>query len=120
MGSILEAIAEEERRKKINKRTSRLMIEQMMQEVVEDTMQVFDFGANKHPDSGDVPNFLTAGGNKCSLRDRGSSCLRHSAELYVGSKSDNESKLHPSLHLIASAAILYIRQKRNIIHGEDG
>jgi hypothetical protein len=120
MGSILDSIADEERRKKIDKRTSRLMIEQMMQEVVEDVMQVFDFGAKKHPDSGEVPNFLTENGNKCALRDRGSSCLRHSAELLTGRTEDEESHLSPALHLIASASILYIRQKRNIIHGEDG
>jgi len=95
------------------------MIEQMMSEVAEDTMKVFAFGAAKHPDSGDTPNFLTENGNKCSVKDRGSSCLRHSAELLTGRTEDEESGLHPALHLISSAAILYARHKRGIIHTQD-
>lgn len=91
----------------------------MLEEVLKDTMRVFDFGAMKHPDSGDTPNFLTPEGNKCSLTVRGNSCLHHAADLRAGEKEDYESKLHPALHLIASAAILYIRQKRNIISPED-
>lgn len=91
----------------------------MLDEVKRDTMRVFDFGAQKHPDSGETPNFLTPEGNKCSLTVRGNSCLHHSADVRAGSKADHESGLHPALHLIASAAILYIRQKRNIIHPQD-
>lgn len=92
---------------------------QVLNEVSKDVMQVFDFGAKKHPDSGNTPNFLTPNGNKCAHRERGSGCLRHAAEAYARNKSDAESGLNPLLHLIASAAILYIRQKRNIIHPED-
>ena len=91
----------------------------MLNEVFEDTMQVFDFGAQKHPDSGETPNFLTPDGNKCSLRVRGNSCLHHAADVRAGEAHDYESGLHPALHLIASAAILYIRHKRNIVHPED-
>ena len=91
----------------------------MMAEVMEDTMQVFAFGAAKHPDSGDIPNFLTPEGNKCSLTVRGNSCLHHAADVRSGEKADWESGLHPALHLVASAAILYIRQKRNILHPLD-
>lgn len=91
----------------------------MLVEVINDTMQVFDFGAKKHPDSGDTPNFLTPEGNRCSLTIRGNSCLHHSADVRAGERRDFESGLHPALHLISSAAILYIRQKRNIIHPSD-
>ena len=91
----------------------------MLAEVFNDTMQVFDFGAKKHPDSGDTPNFLTPNGNKCSLKVRGNSCLHHSADVRAGETEDHESGLHPALHLISSAAILYIRQKRNIEHPDD-
>ena len=91
----------------------------MLCEVMNDTMQVFDFGAAKHPDSGDTPNFLTPEGNKCSRRVRGNSCLHHAADLRAGEEADWESGLSPALHLIASAAILYIRHKRNIIHPQD-
>lgn len=98
-----------------SKATPRQQIEGILKEVMQDVMQVFDFGAKKHPDSGDVPNFMTPNGNKCSLRERGSSCLRHSAEIFTGNNADNESGLHPALHLIASAVILYIRQKRGIM-----
>ena len=97
----------------------RLKIGQMLSEVFEDTMQVFDFGAKKHPDSGDTPNFLTPEGNKCSLEVRGNSCLHHAADLRAGKTKDWESGLSPALHLIASAVILYIRQKRNIQHPLD-
>ncbi len=92
----------------------------MLCEVVNDTMQVFDFGAAKHPDSGDTPNFLEKDGNRCSKKDRGSSVLRHAARTFMHPETlDEESNLHELLHLISSTAILYIRQKRNIIHPED-
>ncbi len=98
----------------------RQKIVEMMCEVVEDTMQVFDFGAKKHPDSGDTPNFLTSEGNKCSLKDRGSSCLRHNARTFMYPEAiDEESGLPELLHLISSVAIMYIRHKRNIVHPED-
>lgn len=97
----------------------RQQILDMLEEVLTDTMQVFDFGASKHPDSGDTPNFLTPAGNKCSLTVRGNSCLHHSADVRANVRADHESGLHPALHLIASAAILYIRQKRNITHPLD-
>ncbi len=91
----------------------------ILSEVLDDTMAVFDFGARKHPDSGDIPNFLLPEGNKCSLVTRGNSCLHHAADVRAGHKKDWESNLHPALHLIASAVILYIRQKRNIVALED-
>lgn len=103
-----------------NTNICRKQIIDMLEEVKWDTMKVFDFGAQKHPDSGDTPNFLTPNGNKCSLTVRGNSCLHHSADVRANVKQDHESGLHPALHLMASAAILYIRQKRNIIHPEDG
>lgn len=111
MGQLLDEVEQEHRRKN--------MIKYMLEEIAEDTMQVFDFGASKHPDSGDIPNFLMPNGNKCDRVSRGSSCLRHAAEVYGDSRADWESGIHPALHLIASAAIMYIRHKRNIIHPLD-
>lgn len=118
MGTLRDQI-EKEHYERSKQNTCRDKIEDMLRETLADAMKVFDFGALKHPDSGDIPNFLTEDGNKCSLRDRGSSCLRHSAELMTGRAADEESGLSPALHLIASSAILYIRQKRNIVHTLD-
>lgn len=95
-------------------------IVQMMAEVSEDTMQVFDFGAKKHPDSGSTPNFLTPEGNKCSLSVRGKSALGHVARAFMQPGAlDHESNLQHILHAIASLSIIYIRHKRGIIHPED-
>src|SRR5688500_3046763 len=81
----------------------RVQILEMMLETLMDTMQVFDFGAKKHPDSGDTPNFLTPAGNKCELKVRGSSVLRHAAQSFGNPKaSDDESNLPHILHLMAS------------------
>lgn len=100
--------------------TCRQQILDMLAETVSDTMQVFDFGAAKHPDSGNVPNFLTPDGNKCSVKVRGSGVLRHAAQSFGNPGAlDDESGLPHLLHLISSAAILYIRHKRNIVHSED-
>lgn len=102
------------------KQLSRNKILEMLKEVKNDTMQVFDFGAKKHPDSGPTPNFLTPEGNKCSLKERGSSVLRHAASAFMNPGAlDSESNLQHLLHLLASASILYIRHKRNIIHPSD-
>lgn len=92
----------------------------MLEEVKRDVMEVFDFGATKHPDSGDTPNFLREDGNRCSKHDRGSSVLRHAARTFMqpGIK-DSESGLPEMLHLLSSASILYIRHKRNITHPVD-
>ncbi len=117
MGTIKDGVERDFRLASI--KTCRQQIIDMLIEVCEDTMQVFDFGAKKHPDSGDIPNFLTPNGNKCSLTVRGNSCLHHAADVRADVQQDHESGLHPALHLIASAAILYIRQKRMIIHPED-
>lgn len=98
----------------------RYKILQMLEEVMADVMQVFDFGARKHPDSGDTPNFLEPDGNKCSKHDRGSSVLRHGARTFMHPEAlDVESKLPELLHLMASAAIIYIRDKRKIVHSDD-
>lgn len=102
------------------KLTCRDKILQMLTEVLDDAMQVFDFGAKKHPDSGDTPNFLEKNGNKCSKHDRGSSILRHGARTFMNpGMIDEESRLPELLHLLASASIMYIRHKRNIVHPMD-
>lgn len=98
----------------------RMKITEMLSETLRDTMQVFDFGAKKHPDSGDTPNFLTPNGNKCALKDRGSSILRHAARTFMNpGMLDEESNLPELLHLMASVSIMYIRNKRNIVHPKD-
>lgn len=100
--------------------TCRDKILEMVNEVAADMMFVFDFGAQKHPDSGDTPNFLTPEGNKCSLKERGSGVLRHAARTFMKPDAlDDESGLPEMLHLLSSVAILYIRHKRNILHPED-
>lgn len=92
----------------------------MLCEISTDILQVFDFGAQKHPDSGDTPNFFMENGNKCSKHDRGSSILRHAARVFMQpEKIDDESKLSELLHLMASVCIMYIRHKRGIIHPSD-
>jgi hypothetical protein len=89
-------------------------------ETVVDTMQVFDFGNQKHPDAGDTPNFLLQNGNKCELKVRGKSVLGHAASSFEHPEAlDDESGLPHLLHLISSACILYIRNKRNIQHPTD-
>ena len=91
-----------------------------LEETMNDTMQVFDFGAQKHPDSGNTPNFLTPNGNKCSLYDRGSSILRHAARIFMNPLVlDKESGLPEIQHLLASISMYYIRAKRGIVHGDD-
>lgn len=111
------------KRELINSNSCRQQILEMLTEVAIDTMQIFDYGARKHPDSGETPNFLTPAGNKCELKVRGSSVLRHSAQSFGKPEAlDDEkggSNLQHLLHLMASAAILYIRHKRNIVHPED-
>ena len=98
----------------------RQQILDMLEEVKWDTMKVFDFGAQKHPDSGETPNFLTPQGNKCEKKERGSSVLRHAARTFMHPEEiDTESGLPELLHLLASVVILYIRQKRNIVHPVD-
>lgn len=98
----------------------RQQIVEMLCEVIADTMQVFDFGAKKHPDSGDTPNFLTPEGNKCELKVRGKSALGHVAKAFEAPGAlDDESRLPHLLHAVSSLAIMYIRHKRNIVHPND-
>lgn len=106
--------------KKENTAVCREQILDMLKEVLSDTMKVFDFGAKKHPDSASIPNFLTPEGNKCDLKTRGKSVLGHAASGFCHPEAlDEESGLPHLLHLISSAAILYIRHKRNIKHPID-
>lgn len=108
------------KRELLNSNLCRQQIVEMLAETAVDTLQVFDFGARKHPDSGDTPNFLEKNGNKCSLHDRGSSILRHGARTFMNPDMlDVESNLQELLHLLASVSIMYIRNKRNITHPLD-
>ena len=57
---------------------------------------------------------------KQTKRDRGSSTLRHHAKAYENPGAlDDEYGLPHLLHGIASDDILYIREKRNIVHPMD-
>lgn len=108
------------KRELLDSDSCRQQILEMLTEIAIDAMQVFDFGARKHPDSGNTPNFLTPAGQKCEIKVRGSGVLRHAAQCFGKVDAvDDESKLPHILHLIASAAILYIRHKRNIVHPAD-
>lgn len=108
------------KRELINSELCRQKIVEMLAETMYDTLKVFDFGAKKHPDSGDTPNFLTPAGNKCSKHERGSSILRHGARTFMRPElTDEESGLPELLHLLASVSIIYIRHKRNIVHPND-
>lgn len=111
---------EQLKRELLNSNPCRQQIVEMLTEVAIDTLQIFDFGARKHPDSGDTPNFLEKHGNKCSKHDRGSSILRHGARTFMNpGMLDTESNLLELLHLLASASIMYIRHKRKITHPTD-
>lgn len=104
----------------ITDKPCRQKILEMLAEVAYDMMQVFDFGAQKHPDSGDTPNFLMPEGNKCNLKDRGKSVLGHNASSFCNPGAlDDESGLPHILHAMSSDAILYIRHKRKIVHPLD-
>lgn len=119
MGTIQDNIIEKHYNN-LKQNECRQKIVYMLNEIASDMMQVFDFGAAKHPDSGDTPNFLMPNGNKCSLTERGKSILGHAARTFENpGKLDDESGLPEYLHLLSSVCILYIRHKRNIVHPLD-
>lgn len=92
----------------------------ILHECADDAVKVFEFGCNKHPDSGTELNFMQKDGNKCSLHDRGSSILRHGARTFMHPELlDEESGLPELLHLLSSVCIMYIRHKHTIVHSDD-
>ena len=81
----------------------------------DDLYKVMEMGAKKHG----AHNWLEPNGNKSSHKDMHASMFRHLSESSTGSLRDEESGLHPLLHLITRALMEYTRQVRGIVHEED-
>lgn len=81
----------------------------------DDFYSVLEMGASKHG----ALNWLEDNGSKSSHSDMCASMFRHLAEASTGKTEDDESGLHPLLHLVTRALMLYTRQKRGIVHEED-
>ena len=84
-------------------------------EEFQDYLQVMEMGARKHG----ADNWLNPNGSKSSFKQMHSSMFRHLAESSAGKTEDHESGLHPLLHLICRAQMLYTRITRGIKHDED-
>lgn len=81
----------------------------------DDLYKVMEMGASKHGER----NWLEPNGSKSCHADMCASMFRHLAEASTGMTRDHESGLHPLLHLITRALMLYTRQQRGIEHKED-
>ena len=81
----------------------------------DDIYKVLEMGAKKHG----AKNWLEPNGSKSSHKDMHASMFRHLAESSVGKTKDDESGLHPLLHLATRALMVYTRQQRGITHEED-
>jgi hypothetical protein len=80
-----------------------------------DFYEIVAFGAEKHG----AFNFLEPSGSKSSKKDMYASMFRHLAQASTGCTQDEDTDLHPLLHLIARAQMMYTRQKRGLLHHED-
>lgn len=80
-----------------------------------DFYKIVMFGAEKHG----ALNFLEPDGSKSSKKDMYASMFRHLAQASTGCTQDEDTDLHPLLHLIARAQMMYTRQKRGIKHSDD-
>lgn len=87
-----------------------------MEEEFYDFLQVLEMGAKKHGNK----NWLEPDGKKSSHKDMHASMFRHLAESSCYGVTDDESGLHPLLHLASRALMAYTRWKRSIVHSEDG
>jgi hypothetical protein len=83
-----------------------------------DFLHILELGSAKHDKDGEI-NYLKSDGKGCSHREMYDSMFHHLAEGYAGVVRDLETGEHPLLHLIARASILYMRQKRGLIHPKD-
>ena len=81
----------------------------------DDQYLVLEMGAKKHGPK----NWLEPNGSKSSHKDMHASMFRHLAESSTGKTKDDESGLHPLLHLATRALMVYTRQQRGIIHEDD-
>jgi hypothetical protein len=64
-------------------------------------------------------NWLEPDGSKSSHKEMHDSMFHHLAESYAGVTEDHESGLHPLLHLVTRALMVYTLQKRGIVHDKD-
>lgn len=80
-----------------------------------DFYEILDMGAKKYSPLG----FMESNGPSTSIRDNHASLCRHIAEYYTGKTADDESGLHPLLHVATRALIGYARWKRGIEHEDD-
>jgi hypothetical protein len=80
-----------------------------------DWMAVMEFGAKKHG----ANNWLEKNGSKSSHNDMHASMSRHLEESWEGGLHDKDTGLHPLLHLASRALMMYVRNKRNIVHHDD-
>lgn len=80
-----------------------------------DVLEVLEMGAKKYGNK----NWLKTDGEKSSHKDMHASMFRHLAESSVGHTKDQESGLHPLLHLACRAFMAYTLQRRNIRHSDD-
>lgn len=80
-----------------------------------DFVSVIEMGAIKHGNK----NWLDPNGKKSSHKEMHDSMFHHLAESYSGKIRDNESGLHPLLHLACRALMCYTRHARGIQHEND-
>lgn len=80
-----------------------------------DVVHVLQMGMRKYG----ARNWLQPDGKASSHKHRHNSLFHHLSESYTGQTADKESGLHPLLHLVCGALMLYTRQKRGIVHPED-
>lgn len=80
-----------------------------------DYLEVMAMGAKKHG----ANNWLDDDGSKSSRTQMFDSLFHHIADAYAGIDEDEESGLHPLLHAISRAKMIYTREKRGIVHKED-
>lgn len=80
-----------------------------------DYLEIFALGAQKY----DRDNWLEPDGKRSSHKEMHDSMFHHLAESFTGKEADDESGLHPLLHLIARAMMVYTRYNRGIIHPKD-
>lgn len=80
-----------------------------------DFIEVLRFGANKYGSM----NWLEPNGVKSDRKQMLDSAFHHLADAWAGKKKDNDSGLHPLLHLASRAMMLYTREMRGLVHEKD-
>ena len=75
-----------------------------------DFKKVLDHGAQKYG----LDGWLDPEGVKTSKKDQVKCFASHAAEYYSGVTEDDESGLHPSLHIMCRAFMVYVRYKEGL------